>query len=262
MDNIVPKFERMGARVKIHPVPVRLGPVVIDIERDKDGEYFDVGVRPDVDLQVVDVQPKYRHLLLLVRDPAEKKTTEKSKFLCGHDERHWFVAAVPEVPGVRDVQTAMDALKPPEVWQAIEKKGVSRKAYNTRHNDAFVRQGEWFFIPVDTLNTRRLTVLHHEPISRGRGKSHWCEYLARSGGQTVMVSPYAPTGLTVEAYENLDEDTRKRFRWRAMQRDATVYVRGYVRHPDHKTIWLRTWHRVVMNTEARAKAMAHVAFLD
>jgi hypothetical protein len=37
---------------------------------------------------------------------------------------------------------------------------------------------------------------------------------------------------------------------------------GAVRHPDHATIVLRDWHRVLMNTEHRAEAMRHVAFLD
>jgi len=36
------------------------------------------------------------------------------KFLCGHDERHWFVAAVPG-RGVSNVRTAMEALKPAAV---------------------------------------------------------------------------------------------------------------------------------------------------
>ena len=40
-----------------------------------------------------------------------------------------------------------------------------------------------------------------------------------------------------------------------MRRNAGVYVRGKVRHADHKTIVLHGWHRVLMNTEGEAKAM-------
>ena len=47
-----------------------------------------------------------------------------------------------------------------------------------------------------------------------------------------------------------------------MTRDPELYARGAVRHPDHATIVLRGWHRVVMNTEQSARAMQHVAFLD
>ncbi|MGA7496337.1 MAG: hypothetical protein WBX00_06360 [Isosphaeraceae bacterium] len=47
-----------------------------------------------------------------------------------------------------------------------------------------------------------------------------------------------------------------------MLRNAGVYVRGRVRHADHKTIVLHGWHRVLMNTEGEAQARRNVAFLD
>ena len=47
-----------------------------------------------------------------------------------------------------------------------------------------------------------------------------------------------------------------------MRRNPGVYVRGSVRHADHKTIVLRGWHQVLMNTEGQALAMRNVAFLD
>ena len=52
----------------------------------------------------------------------------KDKFLCGHDERHWFVAGVPERAPVSNVVTAMEALKP-DVVRAQErgKKGKRKK---------------------------------------------------------------------------------------------------------------------------------------
>jgi hypothetical protein len=53
-----------------------------------------------------------------------------------------------------------------------------------------------------------------------------------------------------------------RRRYRLMVRDPELFARGTVRHPDHATIELHGWHRVVMNTENRASAMRHVAFLD
>jgi len=47
-----------------------------------------------------------------------------------------------------------------------------------------------------------------------------------------------------------------------MTRNPELYAKGTVRHPDHATIVLADWHRVVMNTEQGALAMRHVAFLD
>jgi hypothetical protein len=45
-------------------------------------------------------------------------------------------------------------------------------------------------------------------------------------------------------------------------RDPEVYAKGTVRHRDHATLHLADWHRVLMNTEQRAKAMRHVVFID
>jgi hypothetical protein len=47
-----------------------------------------------------------------------------------------------------------------------------------------------------------------------------------------------------------------------MVRDAEVFAMGTIRHADHATVRLSGWHRVLMNTEPRARAMRHVAFLD
>jgi len=45
-----------------------------------------------------------------------------------------------------------------------------------------------------------------------------------------------------------------------MQRDAVAHVRGRVWHPDHKTIVLDGWHRVLMNTENLAPGARAVVF--
>jgi hypothetical protein len=50
--------------------------------------------------------------------------------------------------------------------------------------------------------------------------------------------------------------------WERRVRDAGVYARGSVRHPDHATIALHEWHRVWMNTENKTRQTANVAFLD
>jgi hypothetical protein len=47
-----------------------------------------------------------------------------------------------------------------------------------------------------------------------------------------------------------------------MYREPMVYVRGRVWHPDHKTIVLDDWHRVLMNTEREASGATDVTFLD
>jgi hypothetical protein len=105
----------MGARLEVtegfHRRTRTTGPVALDVQADRRGEFFEVLLRPGagVALAAVDVQPGDRHLLLLVREERQKH-----KFLCGHDERHWFVAAVPEsLAGVGSVRTAKEALARP-----------------------------------------------------------------------------------------------------------------------------------------------------
>ena len=78
----------------------------------------------------------------------------------------------------------------------------------------------------------------------------------------MWVSPIAPNGLTEVEYYRMPKERREKHRWTRMRRNAAAYARGTVKHPDHETIRLDGWHRIVMNTETRAAAMRHVAFLD
>ena len=161
------------------------------------------------------------------------------------------------------VASAKIALKPELVRTREEALGVSRKESFRRRNAAFVRQGEWFFIPDAELKTDPLLILRNEPLSRGNGgKPHWAEECYRSGGETVYVSGKYPTGLTAREYNRLPDQERKRGNFRVMQRDAAVHVRGEIWHPDHGTVTLNGWHRVFMNTENRSMAMRFLAFLD
>ena len=117
-------------------------------------------------------------------------------------------------------------------------------------------------MPAPDLVVGAKAVLRDEPVTRGRGNPHIVEYVHRRGGELVYVSRRYPHGLDHEALSALSEQARRRESWTRMVRDAEVYAKGAVRHRDHATIVLPTWHRVEMNTEQRARAMRHVAFLD
>jgi hypothetical protein len=255
-------FLKMGARVRIEESERISSPVTIDIQRDRRGEFFLLKHSPKsaLDLTILNVRPKDRHLLLMSRVGDEKQ-----KFLCGHDERHWFVAAIPESAPVSNVAQAKAALKPTEVRQREERSAIPGKHRDRRRNRAFARQGEWFFIPEPALQVSELMILKDEPLVRSRmGKPHLAEYCYRTGGKLVYVSPMAPEGLSEEAYrKRLHDDPRaSRIPWRTMRRNPRVYVRGRISHPDHATLVLAEWHRVYMNTETQAKANVAVVFLD
>jgi hypothetical protein len=162
------------------------------------------------------------------------------------------------------VVTAKEALKPDAVRSREQGKKGKRKKRLRRKTDVFIRQGEWFFIPVPDVQVNEKMIFTREPISRGRGKPHMCEELYRDGGTTVYVCRRHPNGLTLDEYRKRLKKTPEasKWGWRTMARNPVVYVRGKVWHPDHATIRLDGWHRVEMNTENRSRAMASVAFLD
>src|SRR6266436_3625659 len=137
------KFARIGARLKVADRPSRRsrtpGVISLDVQADRKGEFFEIVKQPgaEAEIAVLDVQPADRHLLLLVREGKDK-----SKFLCGHDERHWFVAGIPESAPVGTVRQAKEALKPAEVQGAQARQGLRAKARSRRKNDAYRRQND------------------------------------------------------------------------------------------------------------------------
>ena len=261
------KFERMGARVKVERDPDVTG-VAIDVRSDRKGEYFDLRVPTTMTADALDVRPRERHLLLAVRDETAwgaPAAGAGQRYLCGHDERAWFVAAVPGGRGASNVALAMDALKPLPVHRAIRDQGVKADKRNRRKTAAFVRQGEWFFVPVpwpEAANPPGL--LRDERLVRtGGGKPHVAEFALRSGGEEVWV--HARTREVISRAEYNRRLSRRKIEaglWTLQRRNMQVMVRGRVSHPDHKTILLRGWHFVYMNTEHQSEARRFMTFVD
>jgi hypothetical protein len=257
------KFSRIGARLKVGARPrtpwITPWPTSLNVRTDRKGEFFEITADPgtDAEITVLDVQPADRHLLLLLREGKDK-----TKLLCGHDERHFFVAGIPESAPVGTVRQAKEALKPAEVQ--ARQVGLKAKDRNRRKNSAYVRQGEWFFVQVPGFVVDEKLVLRNEPLRRGGGKPHVAEFCYRTGGETVYVCSRHPNGVTERQYRGILAGNPKArgWGWRTMRRNPGVYVRGRVRHPDHRTIELHQWHKVQLNLEGESRAMRNVAFLD
>ena len=261
--NLETTFEKIGAKVSIIFVGDRqqFVPARLNIITKRGIEQFEIAIHREaanrLDLCVLQVLPRERHLVLLAKQwDSDGAVVSKNHFLCGHEERHYFVATVQSVTTVAD---AMQSLKPEEI--RINETGLNTKKRNRRKTKAFKRQGEWFFIPSD-LNPMPSLVLKEEPLIRGRGsKPHTAQFAYRTGGESVAVCYKYPNGLTERDYEELiaRDPSAKRLSWRHMKRNPTVYVRGRIKHDDHATIALDSWHRVRINTELRSDS---VGFLD
>lgn len=256
------QFEAIGARIKTSVLP--RGELRINILSDGQGEFFDLQVNPESvsAVQTLNADRHDRHLLLLAKVQDDKGLTQKQRFLCGHDERAWFVASVPG--NASTVRQAKEALKPASVRALQDRLGVRAKHRNRRRNQAFVRQGEWFFVPLPRFRASDQAVLRNEPIARSGGKPHMCEFLVRTGGQAVYVSKGYPKALSSAEHARLlhEKPALRKLPWQMRRRDMTVFVKGRIRHPDHKTVNLACWHQVIPNTESQAPASRHVAFLD
>jgi hypothetical protein len=236
----------------------------MDIRRLGRAEHFRVWAGRDTAADVLSTDPKLRQLVLLVREPqrlfqetlprmrlragelkgaarrmggrligstadtftVERWTSGKSRYLCGMDERHLFIARLAGGTTVRD---AHDSLRP---------RRLPSKA---------VRQGEWFFVPLTPweagrleamIAARRAVVLAKEPIAAG-GNPHTADELAR------LPAP----------------------RWTSDQSSrgpaVAIFVRGAVRHPEHKTVRFRSWVSVVRNAEpAQSGPVRNVFWID
>ncbi len=158
-------FRKIGTRLRIRDRVnmtgrrMRARPFSIDILTNKRGrEYFHLERRQPVEIEILDVQPDQRHLLMLVKSGDLTR-----KFLCGHDERHYFAAGVDE--HVRSVTDAMVKLQPEPVRRAAE--ALPRDERYSRANGAYKRQGEWFFVPTARVIDKRLALqAAYMPIPR------------------------------------------------------------------------------------------------
>ncbi len=191
-------FASLGARVELGELKGNWWgqaepPLTVDVVPSRRGETFRLRLNPRraVELLLAHAEPRRRHLLLLARDegPLRKPLARPvcSRYLCGHDERHWFAAVVPERAPASTVTQAMAALRPGEVrWSLFQNDGRARDR-DRRRNRGYLRQGEWFFVPRPRFRPWDGVVYRDEPLRRGRSKPHVAQELLREGGTTVYL---------------------------------------------------------------------------
>lgn len=261
---IARKFAAMGARVRLEELEATRWMTLDDtaafrlnIFSDRRGQYFDLRLNPKkvARLFTLDVRPRQRHLVLFCsehfQDEKGKWLDRDHRVLCGHDEREWFCAAIPEKKRVTTVTQAMDALMPNIARNSLARHNVKGRDRLKRKNPGYKRQGEWFFIPDPKFQPRDDVFHRNEALLRGVGKPHMAEHLVRHGGKVVYVGGWGSVSISEGEYQRRMRYNRltKNESWRPMVENPIVHVRGWVKHPDHKTIILHGWHRVEPNTE-------------
>lgn len=272
-ENIKELFDKIGARVTIRrgTSPRGVSGLTLNVANDRKGEHFTLTVHPAIDeseinVQMLDYDKQLRQMLLFIRfpnlvqerwsSPPVKNTKEPfmtSRLLVGHDEMHWFVAGV---TNSMTVKQAFERLRPDAVTVAMRKNKVKDKNWRKRKNKGFIRQGEWFFVPVHFEEGSQTIIHKTEPISRPTGgKPHYVEEVVRFGGETVYVQ--GESILSPELFKKVPSKERYLYSQRVM--GATVLGRGKVKHPDHHTVELKGWHEIHLSRE---DGVATNAFID
>jgi hypothetical protein len=197
----------------------------------------------DADVRVIGGDPDLQQVVVMVKEP-ERVFTERNynwktrkheevsrkvpkatrKFLVGMDECHLFIAQMNGSAKGTSVKQVHEDLRPREVPKPKQAKKLKIK-----------RTGEWFLIPATKVEVE--SIEGHTKTFGVRKKVGIGSLMGRMRGrphvvtESVIVSVPVRPGSTNVA--------------------RTEFVRGRILHPDHKVVKLKTWHRVIMNTEDR-----------
>lgn len=163
------------------------------------------------------------------RDLWAKTRTPSSvrHFLMGVDERQLFMCQLPRPAS--SVKQAMESLKSPTVILA-EGKQLGRT----------LRQGEWFLLNPTPEEEATLKAYLKGSLAVVHRKANVGQFAGRTGGKPHVVDELVQIR---DAEQVLPNGFRVRSR-------PAVFIRGALRHPDHETLKLGAWRKVILNNEA------------
>jgi len=181
-------------------------------------------------VEVLSVEPKLRQLTLLVHEPARTFTTRdwrgnETTHTTPGNKRHLLCGF--DERNLFIAQLPNSATTVQDAHASLKSESVADA--EKKRSGRTVRQGEWFFVET-TLEEREAIErdsknnIHKKVRIGAGGKPHVADEMVRLFG-------------------------------------GTVYIRGKVRHPDHKTVHFSHWRRVIRNTELDARP-AGVAWVD
>ena len=153
-------------------------------------------------------------------------------FLLGVDERQLFMCQLPRPAS--SVKQAMDNLKSPTVILA-EGQQLGKT----------LRQGEWFLLNPTSEEAATLKAHLKSTLAVVHKKANVGQYAGRATGKPHVVDELVQIR---DAEQVLAHGFRTRSR-------AAVFIRGALRHPDHETLKLGSWRKVILNNEAGNPAL-------
>jgi len=182
------------------------------------------------DVRVIDTDSGNQQVILLVSEPEREYSTrqwsrEKNdwifvkqkapgylrKYLCGFDEKHLFIAELPNNLGaVNKVKDAHRILKPEHV------------AKKERVTGRIKRQGEWFFIPVTHKEQKFIEanmnlIEKKDRIGGGwRGNAHIADILLRIRGMEFVTGKIS----------HIEHKTLRLHGWFSVARNAEARITG------------------------------------
>lgn len=148
-------------------------------------------------------------------------------FLMGEDERQLFIAQLRSnsVTTVKQAHTELGS--------------TVQFAEGKRRGSSIDRQGEWFFLETSQATRDHIDELIKKNKIAVKKKASIGQFMRRAG------QPHRADELVVLGGERVANKLGHGFSVRPTQ----VYIRGGVRHPDHKTQKFSQWREVVGNNE-------------
>jgi len=180
----------------------------------KEGRDWKSVISDRVDGTVISISEKARVMEVLQKTPQFKR-----HYLVGVDERQLFIAQVPKA--ITTVKQAHQELK-----------GARVETAEGRAPGRTLRQGEWFFLNPTPAELQELK-----------------RYIKKNRTAIVKKAPLPGGGNPHTADEMVTMPAKRLRHGFPVNRSQEIYVRGRIRHKDHKTLKFASWRKVLRNAE-------------
>ena len=159
----------------------------------------------------------------------QKTSADKRHFLMGVDERQLFIAQL--TSGCSTVDAAHRLLG-----------NTVQLADGRRRGSSLDRQGEWFFLETNATQREHIERMVGGSRAAVHRKVNIGGFNGRAGG-----NPHVAEELVVLTRELLPQDSLLEHGFAV--RSPQLFVRGAIRHVDHRTVRFYQWREVVGNNE-------------